>query len=77
VFIDHGGEELFRQTAREEEEAENKAASMVLTAFKEQRSLSTLWVGDRVRFEFLRDEDGRLKEFVRHKEQKKEIVRYM
>ena len=50
---------MYDRIAREEEEAENKAASMVLTAFKEQRFLSTLWVGDSVRFEFLRDEDGR------------------
>ena len=68
---------MYDRIAREEEEAENKAASMVLTAFKEQRFLSTLWVGDSVRFEFLRDEDGRLKEFVRHSEQKKKIFSCM
>lgn len=68
---------MYDRITREEEEAENKAASMVLTAFKEQRFLSTLWVGDKVRFEFLRDEDGRLKDFVRHSEQKKKIFSYM
>ena len=58
---------------RQAKEAEIKAAGMVLRAFGPRTSLEDLWVGD-TRFEFLRDKNGLVIDFVRHEEERRERV---
>jgi hypothetical protein len=46
---------------------------MVLRAFGPRTSLENLWFGD-TRFEFVRDENGLVNDFVRHEVERRERV---
>ena len=62
-----------RTVQRQAKDAEIKAAGMVLRAFGPRTSLEDLWVGD-THFEFLRDENGLVIDFVRNEEERRERV---
>jgi hypothetical protein len=72
-----GGAKLRQRVREKATEAGDKAARMVLTAFGSQSALTTLWIGEITRYDFVRHQNGEEPEFIRHHDVRQDkIVSY-
>jgi hypothetical protein len=68
------GAKLRESVAKQHEEAANKAAAMVLQAFRLETAPVNLWVGRSHRFELGRGENGQRPEYIHHLGTREKVV---